>query len=254
MKIAVIEDESLAAKRLVRLISELRKDVVVDFQTDSVEDAVVYFDKNPDIQLAFMDVQLADGISLDIFQHTSVNVPVIFTTAYDHYAVKAFKVNSIDYLLKPIETKELERALHRYDALFAQKSTAALPDLHHLIAAVRAQQGEFRKRFLVRSGAKLVFISIQNVAYFFSDEGSTFIVNKDNERYLIEHTLDELEAQLNPEDFFRINRGMIVQLQSIKKIEPHFNNRLLLEISPAFETEITVSRHRASAFKSWLNQ
>lgn len=254
MKIAVIEDESLAAKRLVRLINELRKDVVVDFQTDSVEDAVVYFSKKPNIDLAFMDVQLADGISLDIFQHTHVAVPVIFTTAYDHYAVKAFKVNSIDYLLKPIETAELQRALQRYEELFVGKQANVLPNLNQLIAVMRDQQGEFRKRFLVRSGAKLVFISVQNTAYFFSDEGSTFIVTLENERYLIEHTLDELEAQLNPEDFFRINRGMILQLQSIKKIEPHFNNRLLLEVTPVFASEVTVSRHRASTFKAWLNQ
>lgn len=250
MKVVVIEDESLAAKRLVRMLETMRPDAEVLQQVDSVEDAVAFFHSHTAVDLAFMDVQLADGLSFEIFQKVKVPCPVIFTTAYDHFAVQAFKVNSVDYLLKPLEEKEMRRALDRFEELFHSQRQ----DMSAFLAQLSERKAAFRKRFLVKSGGRLVFINAPQVAYFFSDEGLTFLVTIDNERYLLESSLEELEEQLDPEMYFRINRGMIVSLGCIGKIEPHFNNRLLLELSPAFEQEVTVSRQRSSEFKNWLNQ
>lgn len=253
MKYAIIEDESLAVQRLSRLIQELRPGAEMVFATDTVEDAVHYFISTPAPNLVLMDIQLADGISLDIFRHCKVDCPVIFTTAYDHFAVQAFKVNSIDYLLKPVEKNELLRALDRFDTLFAS-TPHVHQDIDQLIAAIKEQRPEYRKRFLVKSGNKLVFLSMPQAAYFFSEEGTSFIVTREGERYIVEHTLEELESQLDPELFFRIHRGMIVSMQSIRKIEPHFNNRLLLEVNPPYDQEVAVSKHRSADFKKWLDR
>jgi DNA-binding LytR/AlgR family response regulator len=250
MKVLVVEDEPLAAKRLVKMLESMRPDMHVLQVIDSVEDAVAFFQTSEHVDLVFMDVQLADGLSFEIFQKATVNCPVIFTTAFDHFAVQAFKVNSVDYLLKPIEEQEMERALGRFEELFhAQKD-----DMAKLLSQLSERKAVFRKRFLVKSGGRLVFVNVPQIAYFFSEEGLSFLVTTDNERYLLENTLEELEHQLDPELFFRINRGMIVSLSCMARIEPHFNNRLLLELVPSFEHEVTVSRQRSAEFKQWLNQ
>jgi two-component system, LytTR family, response regulator LytT len=254
MKYAIIEDESLAVKRLSRLIQELRPRAQMMFTADTIEDAVHFFLTLPALDVVFMDIQLADGISLDIFRHCKVHAPVVFTTAYDHFAAQAFKVNSVDYLLKPIEKSELERALQRFETLFASHEPNVSSDIEQLIASIKEQRPEYRKRFLVKSGHKLVFVSMQHAAYFFSEEGTSFIVTKDGERYVVEYTLEELESQLDPTAFFRIHRSMIVSMNSIRKIEPHFNNRLLLDVDPPFDEEVAVSKHRSSEFKKWLDQ
>ncbi len=249
MKVLIIEDESPAASRLERILRALEPTIELDRVIDTVEDSVDYFNENPKIDLIFMDIQLADGLSFEIFNRTKVTAPVIFTTAYDHYALKAFKVNSIDYLLKPVDETELKAAIEKYKNTQLSGEAA---DLKSLLSAVRGEHS-FRKRFLVKTAGRLTFIPSDEVSYFFSEEGTTFIVNRANDRYLLEQTLEELEAQLDPGEFYRINRKMIVGSKSINRIEPYSNNRLSLTLHPAFAEEVIVSRHRTSDFKSWLD-
>jgi DNA-binding LytR/AlgR family response regulator len=252
MKVIIIEDETPAANRLERMLKELKPGIAILKRMDSVEDSVEYFKQNPEVDLIFMDIQLADGLSFDIFKSTNVPAPVIFTTAYDHYAIKAFKVNSIDYLLKPIADEDLKGAIEKFE-LTQQSARGSNEDLRAIVESVRSEQSHFRKRFLVKTAGRLAFVPASEVAYFFSEEGVTFIVNIQNERYLLETTLEELESQLDPTEFFRINRKMILSTACITRIEPHTNNRLLLNVSPVFSEEVVVSRHRTSEFKSWLD-
>lgn len=250
MKVIIIEDETPAANRLERLVVAARPGVEVVKKMDSVEEAVECFNKGVDVDLIFMDIQLGDGLSFEIFNQTKVPAPVIFTTAYDHYAIQAFKVNSVDYLLKPVDEQELEKAIHKFEQ---QENSNSNGELKQILNAVRADRANFRRRFLVKTAGRLAFILVEDVAYFFSEEGVTFIVNKDNERYLLENTLEELEGQLDPGEFFRINRKMILASKSITRIEPYSNNRLQLTLNPVFSEEVVVSRHRTSEFKAWLD-
>jgi two-component system response regulator LytT len=252
MKILIIEDEQPAARRLTRLIAELRPAAVVLDCLDSIEDAVNYFEKEVHPDLVLMDIQLADGISFDIFSRTKVSAPVIFTTAYDHYALKAFKVNSIDYLLKPIEIAELESALVKFELMHQQGSKEQV-DFVKMMKLIREKSDPYKKRFLVKTAGRLTFIQIEDVAFFFSDAGNTFLVTTGNDRFLIESILEEMEEQLDPSLFFRINRKMVVSLNSIKRIEPHFNNRFLLNLQPEMEDEVVVSRQRSAEFRKWLD-
>jgi DNA-binding LytR/AlgR family response regulator len=214
-----------------------------------VEDSVAFFREQPSIDLIFMDIQLADGLSFDIFQQVKIDTPVIFTTAWDHYALKAFKVNSIDYLLKPIDETALTEALQKFERI--EKSSLGYDTL---VSLLKKEQPNYRKRFLIKAAGRLAFIPVEDAAYFFSDDGNTFIVTKKGERYLLDLTLEELEIQLQPEFFFRINRKMTVGLDSIQRIEPHLSNRLVVDLKPAFDETVFVSRQRVSEFKSWIDQ
>jgi DNA-binding LytR/AlgR family response regulator len=253
MNIVIIEDEQPAARRLERLILETDPEITIMQQIDSVEDAVSFFSTGKKVDLVFMDIQLADGLSFDIFEKTNVSVPVIFTTAYDHYAVKAFKVNSIDYLLKPIEPEELKHAIEKYKSLF-QKTASVTIDYSDIIKTLHQTSAQFKKRFLVKTAGRLAFVNVEDIAYFFSDEGNSFLVTADNKRFLLESILEEVELQLNPDEFFRINRKMILALTSIQKIESHFNNRFILQLNPNYEEEVIVSRQRSTEFKKWLDR
>jgi DNA-binding LytR/AlgR family response regulator len=253
MKIMLVEDEAPAMKRLERMVLEAQPDATFIARADSVEDAVLFLSTNPSLDLIFMDIQLADGLSFDIFSKTTVSAPVIFTTAFDHYAVQAFKVNSIDYLLKPIEPEGLKAAFEKYHALYAQKQMTH-PDYAAIVQALKVGQPNFKKRFLVKSGGRLGFVPTGEVSYFLSEEGMSFVVTNTNQRYILESTLEDLEGQLDPEAFFRINRKMIVALSAIVKMEPHFNHRVLLELNPPFQEEVIVSRQRSAEFKMWLDQ
>lgn len=250
MKILIIEDETPAASRLERLVKAYKPEAEVVKIIDTVEDAVECLKKKPEIDLIFMDIQLADGLSFEIFNQVEVIPPVIFTTAYDHYAVKAFRVNSVDYLLKPVDEEELKSAIEKYERLNHNVSQSGMKEI---LAAVRNENQHYRRRFLVKTAGRLAFIQANDVSYFFSEEGVTFIVTLHNERYLLENTLEELEQQLDPGEFFRINRKMIIASKSISRMEPYSNNRLILNLNPAFAEEVVVSRHRTSEFKHWLD-
>lgn len=253
MKVLIIEDEKPAARRLTKLVQQYRADCEILEVLDSVEGAVEWLEtyKKPD--LIFMDVQLADGVSFEIFGQTEVTSPIVFTTAYDEYALQAFKVNSLDYLLKPIDPEELEKALCQYDK-YHQNKTKSVDNsaIEQLLQTLT--QKEYKERFLVKIGQQLTYLKVAEIAYFYSDEGLIFACQENGKRHNLDYTLDQLVETLNPADFFRINRKIITNLKSIKKIHTYFNSRLKLELSPTTALETIVSRDRVSDFKKWLDK
>lgn len=252
MRTLIIEDEKPAADRLKRLISEITPAAEIIERLDTVEDSVNFLKRFSEPDLIFMDIQLADGLSFEIFDQVDIQAPVIFTTAFDQYAIKAFKVNSVDYLLKPIDPKELEAALKKFERRQKDRNNEA--DYSELIRQMRSTTPiKHKKRFLLKQGTKLIYLEADKVAYFFSQDSSTFLCDTKGSQFIIDLSLDELEEQLNPEKHFRISRSMIVSLNSIEQIEPYLNSRLLLHLKPEFSEEVFVSRKRVKEFKSWLD-
>jgi DNA-binding LytR/AlgR family response regulator len=201
-----------------------------------------------------MDIELADGQSFEIFNLVDVKSPVIFTTSYDEYALKAFKVNSVDYLLKPIQKDELQAALTKYKKL----QSNARPDisLDSLVKELqqKLQPKEYRKRFLVKHGQKLVSVEVEDIAYFYSDGRLNFFKTKDNKKFVVDYTMDELEDMLDPERYFRISRSFYVSVTSIDKIDDYFGNRLILSLLPEVDKEALVSREKVTEFKKWMGK
>jgi two-component system, LytTR family, response regulator LytT len=257
MKVLIIEDEAPAAKQLTKMLQKADPSITIIETIDSVEASVKWLNTFPSPDAIFMDIQIADGLSFDIFNHTDIHCPVVFTTAFDHYAIKAFRVNALDYLLKPIDEDELNDVIHK---LKQQKGTPHAygltgqynADFLQNLSAKFIKTIEFKTRFLIKQGTSLNFVETQDIAYFFSEDGLTHFYSMQNKKHLIEQTLDDLENQLNPSDYFRINRKIIVSIKSIKKISPHFNSRLKLELNPHYLEEIFVARERVSDFKTWL--
>jgi DNA-binding LytR/AlgR family response regulator len=253
MKILIIEDEAPAARRLAGLVRDAQPDAEILEIIDSVESAVKWLATHRTPALIFMDIQLADGLSFDIFGRVEVKAPVIFTTAYDEYALKAFKVNSVDYLLKPVDPEELSNSLRKLQTLrdqFAPPLDTAV--LRSLVQSLRPDQPQFKTRFLVRFADKLVFIQADDIAYFIAEDKYVFVITRDNKKYPLDHTLDELDTMLDPSVFFRLNRKFISHLISIQSIHTYFNGKLKLHLVPAEPEEVTVSRERAAFFKKWL--
>lgn len=253
MKFLIIEDEKPAAKRLTKMVKSIRANCEIMGTLDTVEGAVDWLKKNSQPDLIFMDVQLADGISFEIFGQMEVTAPIIFTTAYDEYALQAFKVNSLDYLLKPIDSEELEKALCQYDKYTRQGNksvdNSVIADLLQTLT-----KKEYKERFLVKIGQQLTYLKVSNIAYFYSEEGLIFACQQNGKRHHLDYTLDQLAEVLNPDDFFRINRKIITHLPAIKKIHTYFNSRLKLELTPTTQLETIVSRDRVSDFKKWLDK
>jgi len=253
IKIAIIEDEESAVKRLLRELERLEG---IDFEVQctlaSVIDAVVWLKNNHQVDLIFMDIQLSDGISFEIFKQVDMPCPVIFTTAYDEYALQAFKVNSLDYILKPVDPVDLKSAMDRYFASSDHFAREAY------INQLRAFAGEFktktyRSSFLVNFKQKMILINTNDVAYIYIKERGVFLKKKDNTEYVVEFFLDELEEQLNPGLFYRANRQFLVARSSIVEIEPYFTGRLLLVAKPQPPSPIIISKEKSSDFKRWAD-
>ena len=250
MQILIIEDEPRAAKQLQKLLNKNNLNFQLLDIIDSVEDAVVWFRQNTSPDLVFMDIQLADGLSFEIFQKTEVNAPIIFTTAFDQYAIQAFKVNSIDYLLKPIQQNDLTIALEKFNKT-NQTNTAIAPSiLKELLSSMQTPQQ--RSGILVKEGNGFVQIRVSELLYAYSEESITFGVT-DHKRYIINETIDQLFSTLDQTKFYQINRGQIVSKFSIQKISPYFNNRVKLEVANPRDQEFIVSRTKTSDFKAWMN-
>ncbi|MEL7425246.1 MAG: LytTR family DNA-binding domain-containing protein [Bacteroidota bacterium] len=252
MKIVIIEDEFHAVQYLSGMLTDLIPDLQILTSIDTVEDAVEWFQNNPAPDLVFMDIQLADGLSFDIFRHIELTAPVIFTTAFDQYTLRAFKLNSIDYLLKPVEKEELEAALAKYTKFHQVQPTT---DWQQLLANLPLQQHDaYRQRFLTKQGKSLTYLLTKDIAYLYSDEGITFAIDQQGKRFVLDTTIDRLQTELDPKDFFRINRGQIVHIKSIQQIDSWFSHRLKVKISPVNERmEHVVSRDRVKDFKAWLD-
>jgi two-component system response regulator LytT len=250
MNVLLIEDEQPAGRRLTKMLTDLRPNIRVLDVIDSVEASVKWLQTFPGPDLLFMDIQLADGISFDIFRQVEVKTPVIFTTAYDEYTLKAFKVNSIDYLLKPIDKEELLVALAKYDSLQIASKTVS-PALEKLLQQLAPPT--YKERFLVKNGTHLTYLTVETLAYLYSDEGLTFAVDTTGKRWILDFTLDQAEGYLSPKRFFRISRKLIVHLPAILRIHTHFNSRLKLDLQPVPSFEVLVSRERVAEFKDWLS-
>ena len=253
MKILIIEDELPAAKQLTKMLAQIDPSVSVIETIDSVESSVKWLNTFPSPDAIFMDIQIADGLSFDIFTQVEIACPVIFTTAFDQYAIKAFKVNAIDYLLKPIDEDELSEAVQK---IKNKKTEMIVPPQYsslfyqNLLQNIAKQ--DFKDRFLIKTGQSFSSIETSEIAYFFSEESLTQCLVFNQKKHIIEHPLDELERLLNPKDFFRINRKLILNIKAIQKISPHFNGRLKLELAPQYREEVFVARERVGDFKGWL--
>lgn len=249
MEILIIEDEQRAARQLEKLLKNSSFGFQILSVIDSIEETVLWFKDNPCPDLIFMDIQLADGLSFEIFHKIEINIPIIFTTAFDQYAIRAFKVNSIDYLLKPIQQEDLNNALNKFN-----KSKPEIIEplvLKELLNSL--QTSKRRKGILVKEGNSFVQIQTAELAYIYSQTSITFGITLDNRRFIIDETLDNLFDSLELSEFYRINRGQIVMRYAIKKIEPYFNHRLKLQILNSRDLEFVVSRQKTTDFKEWLN-
>ena len=237
MKILIVEDEDLAVKKLQKTLLSIDKMVEVSGVTESIQDTVDFLKENPSPDLILMDIELADGQSFEIFNLTEVKAPVIFITSYDEYALKAFKVNSVDYLLKPVQKDELEAALNKYKLLKGNGTSKNNNDINTLIKELQTklQPKEFRKRFLVKQAQKLVSIEVDDIAYFYSDGRLNFFKTTDNRKFVVDYTMDELSEMLDPDKYFRISRSFYVSIDSIDQIHDYFGNRLLLHLKPAVD-------------------
>jgi two-component system LytT family response regulator len=252
MHLLIVEDEPLAAKRLHGLIEELNIDFSKVSFCDSIESAVKFFQQSALPDLVFMDIELADGRSFAIFEQVQVNCPVIFTTAYDEHALEAFKVNSIDYLLKPIEPKELQRAVEKWKTIHMKSNVdGELARFNQLIHRLQLNQ-EYRSRIVVSKSDSLIPLDVQDVAWIYAEDKLNFIGTFNRDVYPINQSLDELQREMNPMDFHRANRSLIVHRKAIIKASFHFNGKLKLHLNPDPEMEVFVSRERAQAFKNWL--
>jgi DNA-binding LytR/AlgR family response regulator len=229
MKILIVEDEELAVKKLQKTLLSIDKMVEVAGVTESIKSTVDFLNENASPDLILMDIELADGQSFEIFNLVNVKAPVIFITSYDEYALKAFKVNSVDYLLKPVQKDELEAALNKYKELKGDGAEKNNHDINSLIRELqnKLQPKEYRKRFLVKQAQKLVSIEVEDIAYFYSDGRLNFFKTTDNRKFVVDYTMDELSEMLDPEKYFRISRSFYVSIDSIDQIHDYFGNRLL---------------------------
>jgi DNA-binding LytR/AlgR family response regulator len=257
MNVVIIEDEDRTARQLERLLKKYDPSVHVLTQLPSIKKAVDWFSQHgsgqlPQPDLVFMDIHLEDGLSFSIFEQFNLTLPVIFTTAYDEYMLKAFKVNSIDYLLKPVDYEELVAAIEKFKAL---RSQPVLPDLNAFLAFMQKPQTvSYKERFMVNIGTKIHSVEVADIAYFYSEEKATFLITKTGQLLPLEYSLDQLSSLLNPTHFFRVNRQCIVARTAIQTIHAYSAGKLKLDLQPVSRQEIFVSMSRMSEFKDWLGR
>ncbi|MHA4739949.1 LytR/AlgR family response regulator transcription factor [Dyadobacter sp. MSC1_007] len=260
MNALIVEDEDLSVRRLKKMLNEVAPALVIAGITDSIEQTVEWITQNrkagnADPNLVFLDIELSDGQSFEIFNRVDLSSTIIFTTSYDEYALQAFKLNSIDYLLKPVHREDLQRSLQKYEKMTGQPSNDSLEGIRKLLEDFKkAAPVEYRQRFLVKQGQKMLSIEVGEIAYFFTDDRYSFFMTDSNQKMLVDYTLDELAEVLDPARFFRINRGMMVTHKSVEKIDPYFGNRLALALRPAHHKEALVSREKVSDFKLWMGK
>ena len=259
MNILIVEDEDLAVKKLIKTLNLVDESAIVCGVTDSIQSTVEWLHHNPEPDLVLMDIELADGQSFEIFNLVNLKAPVVFTTSYDEYALRAFKVNSIDYLLKPVQREELNAALDKFKKWkekFSSGKEQHSFDMENLVKELRQklQPREYRKRYLVKVGQKLVSVEVDDIAYFFSDGRLNFFKTRENKKYVVDYTMDELEDMLDPSKYFRISRSVIVSINSVEKIDDYFGNRLILSLKPSLDKEATVSREKVADFKRWMGK
>jgi DNA-binding LytR/AlgR family response regulator len=249
MNILLIEDERPAANRLKQLIQQILPNAEIMEYLDSITSAVEWFKSHPAPDLIFCDIQLADGLSFEIFDRVKISAPIIFTTAFDQYAIKAFKLNSVDYLLKPIDPKELANAIEKYQSLKLKTNI----DLSHIKELLQPQSKEFKSRFMVKFGEKIQSVLTTETAFFYSEERITFLQTNEGKKYILDYTLDQLENMLDSKEFFRLNRKYIASFGAIAEIHTYSNSRLKIKLFNCNDNDILVSREKVGALKEWLD-
>ena len=247
MKALIIEDEKMAQANLARLLKNSFPEMEIVAMIDSVRGAVEFLSARPKLDVIFMDVELSDGICFEIFRSVQISAPVIMTTAYDSYAVKAFEAGSIDYLLKPVDSDALLRAVGR-----ARERLNASASIEKLLSAMGQDSKKYKEKSVVRCGDRIIPIQSSDIALFFSEDKANYLLTKNGERYLIESTIDSLEGELDPSKFYRISRGCIVAFSAIKSVSRTSSGRLVVISQPASPVELTVSRGRVEGFIAWL--
>ena len=250
LRVLIIEDELPNANRLRKMLSAIDKDIVVLAHLETVIDSVAWLKANPDPDLICMDIHLTDGLSFEIFNQVEIRSQVIFITAYDEYALKAFEVNGIDYLLKPVQSAKLENSVHKVRKILGGNDQSMLLET---LRKIHSREIVYRSRFLVSYRDMYIMITTGEIAYFNSENKITFLITHTAKRYVVDQTLEELEQELNPVEFFRISRQFIVSVKSIAHIHQSFNGKLKVELKPATEDGILTSREKAVGLKNWLN-
>jgi len=254
MKVIIVEDEMHNYRLLKGMVEKLRPDWEILEGLESVASTVAWLENNPSPDLIFMDIQLTDGISFSIFDKVQVESMVIFTTAYDEYALRAFQVNSIDYLLKPIKLEKLEQAIEKFEKLVLpqQNLKENKPDYKELLQAITQGEKKYRKRFLISGATSFFKLDVDEVAWFYTENRVTTAVTFQGKEHIVDQTIEKLEEELDPEVFFRTNRSTIVHINSIRKFENHFGGKLILRLIHPFDQPITISRLKATEFKDWV--
>jgi len=247
MNVLIVEDEKPAATRLVNMLKKVAPDAVVSGMTEGAEATLNYLDQNPAPDLVFMDIHLADGSAFEIFRHHPFEgIGVIFTTAYDQYAIEAFKVNALYYLLKPIKQEDLEQALTRYNDSKNKNS-----DYKDIVTRLLSKQAP-DKRFLIRMGQSLRLVHQQDIAYFYTSDKITFMMTREGRKYPVDYTLENLEMMIDPTKFFRINRQYIIHIDAIQHMHAHSKARVRIDLVPPAHEEVIVSTEKSPLFKKWL--
>lgn len=257
MRVVIIEDEPLAAERLEQLIHQYESHINVIAKLDSVKGAVAWLKENPAPDLLFLDIQLADGLSFSIFDQVKLASPVIFITAYDNYAIKAFKMQSIDYLLKPTSYEELANAMDKFVKHYWKKTPSApiKLDMESLRALLQTEHKTYKSRFVVKQGEHIHPVPVSDILYFYSEDKATLFRTKTNQRFFLDFTLNELEDKVDPKEFFRVNRKFLCRFDAIDKIVTYSQRRIRLFMKHIPETEeVLVSREKVQEFKRWLDQ
>lgn len=251
MKVLILEDETLAAEKLQNLLQEVDSSLEVIDILKSVESAVEWLNENEHPDLIISDIRLLDGLSFDIFKQVEVNKPVIFTTAYDQYAIKAFETNSIDYLLKPVQKDKLAASIAKFKKIAGQDQKLPYDQIMRMI---ESKDKEYKLRFMIRSGNKILAVPVEKIAYFFSQNKLTFIVTTDNKKYPYDQPLETIDQQLDPKIFFRANRKYVVKFEAISEIHPYFKGRIKINLRPEADDEVVISAEKTPEFKHWLDQ
>jgi len=255
MDVIIIEDEQLAADRLAAMVLKYDPDIKIIFKADSVKRSIDWLQKNDHPGLAFFDIQLADGLSFEIFEQVRLECPVIFTTAYDQYAIRAFKVNSIDYLLKPVDYGELVSAIDKFKATTLKKSEATSQfGVETVDQIMKMLTNKYKTRFVIKVGEHIKFISTDNILFFYSMEKASYLATSDNYHYVLDQSLETLAEIVDPAKYFRINRKYLISTDAILDIVSYSTSRLKIKLLHSPEEMVIVSRERVQEFKNWLDR
>ena len=253
MNILIAEDEIGASRNLIAILEELEPQCNILAILESVQETITWIKNNPPPDIAFFDIQLSDDNVFKVFKKTRVNFPVVFATAYDKYAIRAFKVNSIDYILKPVNVKSVKHALRQFKQLMEFNLSVREEKILNMLEDIKSEQSRhYKKSFLVQFKDRLIPIGVSDLAYFFIEHGVIYGITTNNQKYAIDHNLEAIAHQLDPEMFFRANRQFIISRQAVKEINPYFNERLSIKVIPQASVHIIISKGRAANFKAWI--